>query len=110
VRQPYHWLKAYLDAHLPGLEGLRSTPKDLKKARGWFKSLLKYFRSRNLSTARQQKNYVVDVHNAIRSRFGEDHPALQVVGFDEQTWSEINQRQRRWSPRPQAGRARGASP
>ena len=90
VRQPYPWLKAYLDAHLPELEGVR-TPKDLKKARGWFKALLKYFRRRNLSTARQQKNYVVDVRNAIRSRFGEDHPALQVVGFDEQTWSEINQ-------------------
>src|SRR5208283_2766611 len=41
-------------------------------------------------TPRQQKNYVVDVRNAIRSRFGEDHPALKVVGFDEDTWTQIN--------------------
>jgi hypothetical protein len=50
VRQPYPWLKAYLDAHLDELEGLRS--QDLKNARGWFQSLLKYFRRRNLSTPR----------------------------------------------------------
>ena len=45
---------------------------------------------RQLKTPRQQKNYVVDVRNAIRSRFGEDHPALKVVGFDEDTWTQIN--------------------
>jgi hypothetical protein len=33
----------------------------------------------------------VDVRNAIKSRFGEDHPALQVVGFDAETWTQINQ-------------------
>jgi hypothetical protein len=69
MRQPYPWLKAYLDAHLNELERLRST-QDLKKARSWFQSLLKYFRSRNLSTPRQQKNYLVDVRNAIKSRLG----------------------------------------
>src|SRR5208283_3685213 len=56
-----------------------SSPKGLEKARSWFKALLKYFRRRQLETPRQQKNYV---RNAIRSRFGEDHPALKVVGFD----------------------------
>ena len=49
----------------------------------------KYFESRDLFTPRQQKNYVVDVRNAIKSGFGEDHPALQVVGFDTQTWTQI---------------------
>jgi hypothetical protein len=88
--RPYPWLKDYLAARLPDLEGLRDTPGDLKKARTWFKALLKYFRRRNLSTPKQQKNYVVDVRNEIRSRFGEDHPALKVVGFDEDTWTQIN--------------------
>ena len=37
------------------------------------------------------ENYVVDVRNEIKSRFGEDHPALQVVGFDVETWTQINQ-------------------
>jgi outer membrane biosynthesis protein TonB len=90
MRQPYPWLQAYLKAHLDELKGLRNTPHDIKTAVGWFNSLLKYFESRNLSTPRQQKNYVVDVRNAIKSRFGEDHPALQVVGFDAETWTQIN--------------------
>ena len=88
--RPYPWLVDYLNARLPELEGLRDTPKGLEKARSWFKALLKYFRRRQLKTPRQQKNYVVDVRNAIRSRFGEDHPALKVVGFDEDTWTQIN--------------------
>ena len=29
--------------------------------------------------------------SAIKSGFGEDHPALQVVGFDAETWTQINQ-------------------
>jgi hypothetical protein len=91
MRQPYPWLQAYLKAHLDELKGLRNTPHDIKTAAGWFNSLLTYFRQRNLSTPRQQKNYVVDVRNAIKSGFGEDHPALQVVGFDAQTWTQINQ-------------------
>ena len=91
MRQPYPWLQAYLKAHLNELKGLRNTPHDIKKAVGWFNSLLKYFRQRNLSTPRQQKNYVVDVRNEIKSSFGEDHPALQVVGFDAETWTQINQ-------------------
>jgi hypothetical protein len=72
--RPYPWLVDYLNARLPELEGLRDTPKGLEKARSWFKALLKYFRRRQLKTPRQQKNYVVDVRNAIRSRFGEDSP------------------------------------
>jgi hypothetical protein len=54
---------------------LRNTPHDIKTAVDWFNALLTYFESRNLSTPRQQKNYVVDVRNAIKSGFGEDHPA-----------------------------------
>jgi hypothetical protein len=91
MRQPYPWLQAYLKAHLDELKGLRKTPHDIKTAVDWFNALLTYFRQRNLSTPRQQKNYVVDVRNAIKSGFGEDHPALQVVGFDAETWTAINQ-------------------
>ena len=72
MRQPYPWLQAYLKAHLDELKGLRNTPHDIKTAVEWFNCLLKYFESRNLSTPRQQKNYVVDVRNAIKSGFGED--------------------------------------
>ena len=90
MRTPYSWLTAWLDLHLPEIEGLPDTPKGLAKARLWFASLMRLFEGRRLTTARQQKNYVVDVRNAIRSRWGENHPALKVVGFDEQTWTDIN--------------------
>jgi hypothetical protein len=90
MRTPYSWLNSWLDPHLPELEGLPDTQKGLAKARLWFDRLMRFFESRRLTTPRQQKNYVVDVRNAIRSRWGENHPALKVVGFDEQTWTEIN--------------------
>jgi len=31
------------------------------------------------------------VRDGIRTKFGEDHPASRVVGFDADTWTEINQ-------------------
>ena len=70
MRQPYPWLQAYLEGpHLDELKGLRNTPHDIKTAVDSFNALLTYFRQRNLSTPRQQKNYVVDVRNAIKSGF-----------------------------------------
>src|SRR4051794_13982417 len=87
----YEWLNAYLSAHLSELEGVTATPEGRAKGRRWFKALTDYFTNRNLKTPRQQKGYVVQTRNAIRQRFGQDHPALEVVRFDEATWVQINQ-------------------
>lgn len=87
---PYEWLNAYLSAHLPELEDVTATPEGRAKARRWFDALIACFESRQLKTSRQQKNYLSQVRNAIRRTFGEHHPALEVVRFDEATWLKIN--------------------
>ncbi|MBV9491649.1 MAG: hypothetical protein JO069_18310 [Verrucomicrobia bacterium] len=87
---PYQWLNAYLDAHLAELKGVTASPQGRAKARRWFKALTAHFKSRRLTTERQQKGYLVQVRNAIRRAFGPDHPSLEVVRFDEATWVDIN--------------------
>ena len=87
---PYEWLNAYLSTHLPELEGVTTTAEGRLKAQRWFTALIACFESRRLKTSRQQKNYLSQVRNAIRRAFGEQHPALDVVRFDEATWLKIN--------------------
>jgi hypothetical protein len=87
---PYEWLNTYLLTHLPELEGVTATPEGRAKARRWFKALIACFETRRLTTPRQQKDYLSQVRNAIRRMFGEHHPALEVVRFDEATWLKIN--------------------
>ncbi len=86
----YLWLQQLLNLLLPELEHLPVGPQGETQARSWFERLLARFAERGLITPAQQKNRVVDARNAIRTRFGDDHPALAYVGFDEQTWQAIN--------------------
>ncbi len=88
--QPYLWLRQILAQLLPELEHLPVGPEQEICARAWFERLIARFTERGLVTPAQQKNRVVDARNAIRARFGDDHPALAYVGFDEQTWQAIN--------------------
>jgi len=88
--EPHKWLADYLNRHLGELEGLGSSKRELKAARSWFNGLLEYFQARHLTTPKQQKNYLVDTRNEIRKRFGDSHPALGIVNFDEKTWFDIN--------------------
>ena len=88
--EPHKWLADYLNRHLGELEGLGSSKRELKAARSWFNGLLEYFQARHLTTPKQQKNYLVDTRNEIRKRFGDSHPALSIVNFDEKTWFDIN--------------------
>ena len=86
----YRWLQEILDLLLPELEDLPAGAEGEAKATAWFERLLVRFAERGLSTPAQQKNRVVDTRNAIRVRFGDDHPSLAYVGFDESTWQVIN--------------------
>lgn len=47
------------------------------------------FEARNLSEPKQQKNFLTQVRNAIKV-INPEHPALDVVKFDKETWVEIN--------------------
>ena len=84
------WLREALTLMLPDLADLPAGPAGEARTRTWFAHLLARFQARGLKTPAQQKNYLVDVRNAIRERLGTDHPALSVVGFDEATWQGIN--------------------
>ena len=86
----YLWLRQILAQLLPELEDLPAGPQGAAQAQAWFQRLLARFVERGLATPAQQKNRVVDARNAIRDRFGADHPALAHVGFDEKTWQAIN--------------------
>ena len=86
----YLWLRQLLAQLLPELEDLPTGPQGAAQAQAWFQRLLTRFVERGLQTPAQQKNRVVDARNAIRARFGADHPALAHVGFDESTWQAIN--------------------
>ena len=86
----YLWLQQILGQLLPALEDLPAGPAGEAHARAWFERLLARFAERGLTTPAQQKNRVVDARNAIRARFGDDHPSLACVGFDERTWQKIN--------------------
>lgn len=90
MSQPYLWLRQLLAQSLSELEDLPPGPEGQARAQRWFEGLLARFVERGLLTPAQQKNRVVDVRNAIRARFGDEHPALAYVGFDEKTWQEIN--------------------
>ncbi len=88
--QPYRWLQDLLDRLLSELEDLPAGAAGEARARAWFARLLARFAERGLQTPAQQKNRVVDARNAIRARFGDGHPSLAFVGFDEAIWQQIN--------------------
>lgn len=77
------WLKQYLTDSLPELDD-----PDVDYWR-WFNSLISHFESRRLLTPSQQKNYLSQTRKAI-AILDPDHPALEVVNFDKNTWTEIN--------------------
>ena len=57
----------------------------------WFDSLIQFMEDRGLVEPTQQKDYLSDVRNAIKV-LDPNHPALEVVDFDKETWTEINNR------------------
>lgn len=77
------WLKNLLSELLPSL------PRDREGCTQWFHQLLEAFENRGLIEPSQQKNYLTDVRNAIKV-IDPDHPALNIVKFEKETWVEIN--------------------
>lgn len=87
------WLSEYLEEKLPELAPLVSHSPDSPDAvaiHRWFDRLIEHFNSRGLVTPYQQRNRLVDARNAIKTRFGQDHPAFTIVNFSKETWWAIN--------------------
>jgi Telomere resolvase len=77
------WLKSLLAEKLPELF---SESLDYQI---WFDEIVEHMEHRGLVEPQQQKNYLSDVRNAIKV-INPNHPALNVVKFDTETWTEIN--------------------
>lgn len=77
------WLREYLEHQL---ESLLSPCGDYNR---WFDNLISTMEERGLISSTQQKDDLSDVRNAI-SALSRDHRALNVVKFDKETWTEIN--------------------
>ncbi|MEM8829173.1 MAG: protelomerase family protein [Cyanobacteria bacterium P01_G01_bin.19] len=80
------WLQKYLQSNLP-LLSLPSTDYQ-----DWFDDFIVVLEDRDLSTPFQQRNYLTDVRNAIKT-LDPNHPALDIVKFDKETWTQINRTQ-----------------
>ena len=79
------WLQKLLMQRLPELDHQDADYDN------WFNSLIQSMEDRGLGSPSQQKDYLSDVRNAIKV-LDPNHPALLVVDFDKQTWTEINNR------------------
>ncbi|MGL4881828.1 MAG: hypothetical protein ACRC8K_12305, partial [Waterburya sp.] len=79
------WLQQLLLNHLPRL----SEPSESYDA--WFDELINKMEARGLVNPTQQKDYLTDVRGAIKV-LDPSHPALNIVGFSKETWTEINNR------------------
>ena len=87
------WLREYLEERLPELAPLFPKSPDSPDAAAihqWFDRLIEHFNSRGLVTPYQQRNRLVDARNAIKTRYGQDHPAFAIVNFSKETWWKIN--------------------
>jgi hypothetical protein len=79
------WLKSLLSVSLPQLF---SEETDYEE---WFDTMIRHMEERGLVEPSQQKNFLTDIRNAIKV-LDPNHPALDVVKFDQETWTEINNR------------------
>uniref|UniRef100_UPI0009DD1F31 protelomerase family protein n=1 Tax=Myxosarcina sp. GI1 TaxID=1541065 RepID=UPI0009DD1F31 len=77
------WLKNLLAEKLPELFS------ELSDYQIWFDEIVEHMEHRGLVEPQQQKNYLTDVRNAIKV-INPNHLALNVVKFDTETWTEIN--------------------
>jgi hypothetical protein len=58
----------------------------------WFDSVIEHMEKRGLNEPKKQKNFLTDIRNAIKI-LDPNHAALEIVKFDKQTWTEINNAQ-----------------
>jgi hypothetical protein len=79
------WLQSLLSVSLPKLFSEKTDYEE------WFKTMLRQMEERGLVEPSQQKNFLTDIRNAIKV-LDPNHPALDVVKFDRETWTEINNR------------------
>ncbi len=84
------WLQALVDQLLPAVELLQDTPEGRAEAIRWATWMRQQWVEHGLVELKQQRNLMTDVRNAIKSKFGEDHLALDCQNFKVEDWTAIN--------------------
>lgn len=77
------WLQNLLTERLPELNRPEADYQN------WFNSVIEFMVQRGLTEPTQQKDYISDIRNAIKV-IDPNHPALEIVDFNKETWTEIN--------------------
>lgn len=80
------WLRDLLENHLYELD------LPIVNYQDWFEKIIRVMEERGLVNPSQQKNYLTNIRGAIKL-LNPDHPALDTIKFDKETWIDINNKE-----------------
>ena len=84
------WLQKSVDEYLLKVADLSHSPQDRATAETLATAMRQSWAEQGLSALKQQKNLMTETRNAIRSRLGESHIALETMNFSTHEWTEVN--------------------
>ena len=84
------WLQKSVDEYLLKVADLSNSPQDRATAETLATAMRRAWAEQGLSELKQQKNLMTETRNAIRSRLGENHIALETMNFSTHEWTEVN--------------------
>jgi hypothetical protein len=84
------WLQTLVDEYLPAVASLQHSEEDQTQAIVWANWMRQHWAQHGLADLKQQRNLMTDVRNAIKSRLGTDHMALETMNFTVAEWTTIN--------------------
>ena len=84
------WLQKSVDEYLLKVADLSNSIEDRATAETLATAMRQAWAEQGLSALKQQKNLMTETRNAIRSRLGEGHIALETMNFSTHEWTEVN--------------------
>jgi Telomere resolvase len=84
------WLQTLVDEYLLAVAPLQHSEDDRAQAIVWANWMRQHWAQHGLADLKQQRNLMTDVRNAIKSRLGTDHVALETMNFTVAEWTTIN--------------------
>jgi hypothetical protein len=85
------WLQPLVNEYLSAVTPLSHAEDDRAQAIVWALWMRQHWSLHGLADLKQQRNLMTDVRNAIKSRLGTDHVALETMNFTVAEWTTINQ-------------------
>jgi Telomere resolvase len=84
------WLQTLVDEYILAVAPLQHSADDRAQAIAWANWMRQHWAQHGLADLKQQRNLMTDVRNAIKSRLGADHVALETMNFTVAEWTTIN--------------------